>query len=164
MAISGAAANPNCGYHTSGPMAFLLTVFNARLGWWLGNPRWADREQAAEADRSRSGTCSPSCFGQTTGAAEFVNLSDGGHFDNLGLYELVRRRCRFIIVCDAEEDGELTFGSLGDAIRQMPRRFRRRDRHRPAIRSAGVPMAAARRTASSAAFAIPKPSRRSLPG
>ena len=57
-------------------------------------------------------------LGQTTGRSKFVNLSDGGHFDNLGLYELVRRRCRLIIVCDAEEDAALTFGSLGAAIRK----------------------------------------------
>jgi hypothetical protein len=117
VAISGAAANPNWGYHTSGPMAFLLTVFNARLGWWLGNPRW----------RLASRTPGPKfalrylfseLLGQTTGQSQYVNLSDGGHFDNLGLYELVQRRCRFIIVCDAEEDHDLTFGSLGGAIRK----------------------------------------------
>jgi len=40
IAISGAAVSPYTGDHTSSPMAFLLmTVFNARLGWWLGNPR-----------------------------------------------------------------------------------------------------------------------------
>ena len=42
MAISGAAASPNAGYSTSGPMVFLLTIFDGRLGWWLGNPRWKD--------------------------------------------------------------------------------------------------------------------------
>ena len=47
-----------------------------------------------------------------------MNLSDGGHFDNLGLYELVRRRCRYIIIGDGEQDGALTFGSLGGAIRK----------------------------------------------
>ena len=117
MAISGAAANPNSGYQTSGPMAFLLTVFDARLGWWLGNPRW------------NSASKYPGPFfalkylflellGQTTGRTKFVNLSDGGHFDNLGLYELVRRRCRYIIIGDGEQDGDLTFGSLGGAIRK----------------------------------------------
>jgi hypothetical protein len=117
MAISGAAANPNWGYHTSGPMAFLLTVFNARLGWWLGNPRWHD------ASRTPGPVFAlwyllKELLGQTTGRTKYVNLSDGGHFDNLGLYELVRRRCRMIIVCDAEADPDLTFGSLGAAIRK----------------------------------------------
>src|SRR5262249_20412119 len=38
MAISGAAVSPNMGYHSSPSIAFLLTLFNVRLGWWLGNP------------------------------------------------------------------------------------------------------------------------------
>ncbi|HYM26241.1 MAG TPA: hypothetical protein VEU08_23655, partial [Vicinamibacterales bacterium] len=117
MAISGAAANPNSGFHTSGPMAFLLTVFDARLGWWLGNPR----------DAKASGMPGPifslkylmdELTAQTTALTPFVNLSDGGHFDNLGLYELVRRRCRYIVVGDAEQDPGMTFEGLGGAIRK----------------------------------------------
>ena len=117
VAISGAAANPNWGYHTSGPMAFLLTVFNARLGWWLGNPRWrlSCREPGPKFALKY---LFAELLGRTNGRSQFVNLSDGGHFDNIGLYELVRRRCRFIIVCDSEEDQQLTFGSLGAAIRK----------------------------------------------
>jgi hypothetical protein len=38
MAISGAAANPNMGYHSSPVVGFLMALFNMRLGWWLGNP------------------------------------------------------------------------------------------------------------------------------
>src|SRR5206468_5195224 len=38
VTISGAAVSPNMGYHSSKPLAFLLTMFNVRLGWWLGNP------------------------------------------------------------------------------------------------------------------------------
>ena len=41
VATSGAAASPNMGYHTSPTLAFLMTIFNVRLGWWLRNPRWA---------------------------------------------------------------------------------------------------------------------------
>ena len=33
----------------------------------------------------------------------YVNLSDGGHFENLGLYELVRRKCDLIVIGDGEE-------------------------------------------------------------
>lgn len=117
LAISGAAVNPNMGYNTSGPMAFLLTVFDVRLGWWLGNPR----------RRKQSKYPGPvfawhylvaELLGQTTGRSKFVNLSDGGQFENIGLYELVRRRCRYVIVGDGEEDAGLTFGSLGGAIRK----------------------------------------------
>ena len=117
MAISGAAANPNSGYATTGAMAFLLTVFDARLGWWLGNPRW--RKASSKPGPSFAlGALLSELFAQTTARSKFVNLSDGGHFDNLGLYELVRRRCRYIIIGDGEQDGDLTFGSLGGAIRK----------------------------------------------
>src|SRR5262249_30484820 len=47
------------------------------------------------------------------------NLSDGGHFDNLGLYEVVLRRCRNVLVCDAGCDGEASFGDLGNSIRKI---------------------------------------------
>ena len=49
MAISGAAANPSWGYHTSPSVAFLLTFFNVRLGWWIGNPRIKPLSAALEA-------------------------------------------------------------------------------------------------------------------
>jgi hypothetical protein len=59
MTISGAAANPNMGYHSSPAVTFLLTMFNARLGTWLGNrardqasrrgPRWMLPRIVAEA-------------------------------------------------------------------------------------------------------------------
>lgn len=115
VAISGAAASPNQGYHTSTAVAFLMTVFNVRLGWWLGNPA------QSKADWSSPALGLPytvmELFGSTDATSSFVNLSDGGHFDNMGLYELVRRRCRYIIVCDAEQDQTLGFGGLATAIR-----------------------------------------------
>jgi hypothetical protein len=117
MAISGAAASPNAGYTTSGPMAFLLTIFDARLGWWLGNPRWRDASRLSGPPFALKYLLAE-LIGNTTARTRFVNLSDGGHFENLGLYELVRRRCRYIIVCDGEQDGKLTFGSLGGAVRK----------------------------------------------
>jgi hypothetical protein len=117
VAISGAAASPNSGYSTSGPMAFLLTVFDARLGWWVGNPRWRDASRLPGPSFALWYLLAE-LLGQTTARSQFVNLSDGGHFDNLGLYELVRRRCRYIIIGDAEQDENLTFGSLGGAIRK----------------------------------------------
>ncbi|HEU5091759.1 MAG TPA: hypothetical protein VFT30_03695, partial [Nitrospira sp.] len=117
MAISGAAANPNSGYHTSAPMAFLLTVFNVRLGWWLGNPRRRGPSKEP-GPRFALWYMFADLFAQSNSRSHFINLSDGGHFDNIGLYELIRRRCRYIIVGDSEEDGKLTFSALGDAIRR----------------------------------------------
>jgi hypothetical protein len=55
-------------------------------------------------------------FGKTDDQGPYVNLSDGGHFENIGLYELVRRRCRLIIVSDASEDVDATFAAIGTAI------------------------------------------------
>jgi hypothetical protein len=55
-------------------------------------------------------------FGLTSEEGKYIYLSDGGHFENLGIYELVRRRCRFIVASDAEEDHAFGFGGLGNAI------------------------------------------------
>jgi hypothetical protein len=128
VAISGAAASPNWGYHTNPATAFLMTMFNVRLGWWIFNPR-----------KSRLAGCLPGTtidgpewpsprfaplqlanemLGRADDNSNFVYLSDGGHFDNMGLYELVRRRCYRIVICDAEEDENYIFEGLGMSIRK----------------------------------------------
>ncbi len=116
IAVSGAAASPNQGYHTSTAVAFLMTIFDVRLGWWVGNP-CHDKTYQRSSPRFNLKTLSSELFGLSSSSAPYVNLSDGGHFDNMGLYELVRRQCRYIIVSDAEQDGELAFGSFTQAIR-----------------------------------------------
>jgi hypothetical protein len=117
MAISGAAANPNHGYHTSTLVAFMLTVFDVRLGWWMANPR---RPKMLPYVGPTFGFAYlvKELLGLTDARTKFVNLSDGGHFDNMGLYELIRRRCRYIVVCDGEQDEDLTFNGLAGAIRK----------------------------------------------
>jgi hypothetical protein len=57
-------------------------------------------------------------FGSADNTTGYVNLSDGGHFENLGIYELVRRRCRYIIAVDAEQDGDMRFNGLANAVRK----------------------------------------------
>ncbi len=116
MAISGAAVNPNMGYHSSSPTAFLLTVFNLRLGWWMGNPRlttWSRSDPKIGIIYTIK-----ELFGQSTINSDYVCLSDGGHFDNMGLYELVRRKCKYIMLGDAEEDKNTTCEGLANAIRR----------------------------------------------
>ena len=115
--VSGAAANPNQGYNTSPAVAFLMTVFDVRLGWWLGNPR---RNGPSKLSSPVFGLVSllSELVGRADDTSNFINLSDGGHFDNMGIYELVRRRCTFIILCDAEQDPSYSFGGLGMAIRK----------------------------------------------
>lgn len=115
MAISGAAASPNMGYHTSPAPAFLMTLFNVRLGWWIGNPR-SEKGWKDSSPNSAFPWLLAEMFGLTHAEGRYIYLSDGGHFENLGIFELVRRRCRFIVACDAEEDHDFEFGGLGNAI------------------------------------------------
>ena len=123
MAISGAAVSPNMGYHSSMSLSFLLTFFNVRLGVWLGNPggKW----EGKNAPYTRAGPgyavvpLLSELFGLTSAASRYVYLSDGGHFEDLGLYEMVRRRCRWIVVCDDDQDGKRGFADLGNAVRKI---------------------------------------------
>jgi hypothetical protein len=120
MTISGAAASPNMGYHSSPAITFLLTLFNARLGAWLGNPGEAGRLTWRTSDPVLgAGPLLREMFGRTTDVNPYVYLSDGGHFENLGIYEMVARRCRYIVVSDAVCDAGYAFQDLGNAIRKI---------------------------------------------
>ena len=116
VAISGAAASPNMGYHTSSAVAFLMTLFNVRLGWWVPHPARASWKQPAPLFSFKY--LIRELFGFAGLDSDFVYLSDGGHFENLAVYELLRRRCRFIMVLDGEQDGDFAFGGLGGLIRK----------------------------------------------
>jgi hypothetical protein len=140
IAISGAAASPNMGFHTSPLVAFVLTFFNIRLGAWLPNPIMgvARKEQINLSDtgeQSKSNQLTkldqlmkkeePESFvslireltGRTKTAAEFIYVSDGGHFENLGLYEMVNRGCTRILVVDASCDPKYQYDDLERALR-----------------------------------------------
>jgi hypothetical protein len=117
MATSGAAVNPNMGYHSSPAVSFLMALFNARLGCWMGNPRHRTTWRLS-SPRAGLAYLVNELIGGTNDTSRFVNLSDGGHFENLGIYELVRRHCKYIIVCDAEEDLPFSFPGLANAIRK----------------------------------------------
>jgi GNAT superfamily N-acetyltransferase len=132
LAISGAAASPNMGYHSSAAVTFLMTLFNARLGWWLGNtgpagdysPRFTIGEAAQPTWKRSTPRFSliwwiKEALGQTREDNKYVYLSDGGHFENLGLYEMVLRRCRYIVVSDAGCDLTYSLEDLGNALRKI---------------------------------------------
>ena len=122
VAISGAAVSPNMGSHSSPAISFLLTLFNVRVGAWLGNPGKAgDENESYRRNAPRSGALHvvAEAFGLTDATHEYVYLSDGGHFENLGLYEMVRRRCRYIVVCDAGADPDYGFEDLANAVRKI---------------------------------------------
>lgn len=121
MTISGAAANPSMGYHSSPLVTALMALFNVRLGWWMRAP-WRDEIVSTKlptGPRAVWGAWISEALGLTRLDSATVNVSDGGHFDNLGLYEMIRRRCRYVVVVDASEDGEGDFASLGEALRKI---------------------------------------------
>lgn len=120
VTISGAAANPRMGYCSSPSLAFLMALFNVRLGAWLGNTnRQGEKTYRLPGPGQALWAMIGELFGITTPDFKYVNLSDGGHFDNLGLYEVVLRRCRHIVVSDAGCDGRAHFEDLGNAIRKI---------------------------------------------
>jgi hypothetical protein len=126
MAISGAAANPNMGYYSSSIVTFLMALFNIRLGWWLGNTN----AMGARLDywkRTFYSKPSPSVamlpllnetLGRTDENKRFINVTDGGHFENLALYEMVLRRCKFIVLSDGAADEGFKFGEIANAIQK----------------------------------------------
>jgi len=118
MATSGAAVSSQMGFASRGPLAFVLTLINVRLGRWLPNPARRDKETLWSRNSPRLGAFwyLRELLGMTTERSEWVYASDGGHFENLGIYELVRRRCGLIICVDAAADPHRTFGDLGNAV------------------------------------------------
>jgi hypothetical protein len=119
VAISGAAASPNMGYHSSPIVAFLMTLFNTRLGWWLPNPISPSKTCRRATPSFAAKPLLDEALGLTDDQHSYVYLSDGGHFENLGLYEMVLRRCHRIFVSDAGCDPRGAFDDLGNAIRKI---------------------------------------------
>lgn len=122
VAISGAAANPNMGYHHSPAIGFLLSLCNVRLGAWLGNPagNYAWKRKHPGTWKRPSGIYMlMEAVGMLSSWSSWLNLSDGGHFENLGMYEMVRRGCKMIVVGDGSADPEGNFDDLGRAMRML---------------------------------------------
>jgi hypothetical protein len=109
------------GYHSSGIIGFIMTLFNTRLGAWLGNPgeKAGDKTWRKEGPTSAASSLFREAFGRTDDKSAYVYLSDGGHFENLGLYEMVMRRCSRILVLDGGCDPRFTFEDLGNAMRKI---------------------------------------------
>jgi hypothetical protein len=134
MAISGAAAAPNMGVASMRPLSPTIAFLNVRLGRWLRHPVdivvWAKSHKPKPTDKPSRwfGRPGPMCLlreaffksGREITKVHprrlrrqgFVFLTDGGHIENLGVYELLRRRCALIIAVDGEADPDLDGGSL----------------------------------------------------
>lgn len=120
VAISGAALSPSMGKMTKPSLTMLLTIVNARLGVWLPNPRVIT--QLPEGDRplgwARAGFSRllREMMGNNKIRSKLLYVTDGGHWENLGLVELLRRGCTTIYCFDAAGDKEKTFYTIGEAI------------------------------------------------
>ena len=116
--ISGAAVDPDMYVTSARAVSFLMALFNARLGFWARNPNCGSRRDRPLPwwwifiGREMLGV----------GLDEkhrHVHLSDGGGFENLAMYELIRRRVRYLIVCDAGADPQSSLSDLGRAIERV---------------------------------------------
>jgi hypothetical protein len=117
IAISGAAAAPQMGFATVPSLRFWLALLNVRLGQWIQVPASvADGVAVPRSPRAGKHPGLTYLLLEMTGLLDerrpFVNLTDGGHIENLGVYELLRRRCKFIVAVDGEQDPNMTFGAL----------------------------------------------------
>jgi predicted acylesterase/phospholipase RssA len=128
MAASGAAVSSNMGAESIKPLTATLALLNIRLGYWLRNPlRLVDAKPPTEPPTLVRGSYSEfrrrrnllanyyfvaEIFGRLSEKRKSVYLTDGGHIENLGIYELLRRRCAVIIAVDAEADPQMAFGSF----------------------------------------------------
>ena len=121
MAISGAAMAPNRGYTTVKSLVFILTLLNIRLNYWLPNPSAVNAPTWFKKMLMWAPVPPESLWKEAVGRLHargtYVNLSDGGHIENLGVYELLRRHCKYIIAVDAGTDKNFEFGSLVKLIR-----------------------------------------------
>jgi hypothetical protein len=136
LTASAAAFNSNMGSISSrlGPAAaFLMSAMNLRLGLWAPNPGFKSPSNASFFERFTAWleknapgfVFFEEMFGNTNAGPtkRQVHLSDGGHFENLGLYELIRRHCRYIIVSDCGADPDVLFDDFGNASRRIREDF-----------------------------------------
>ena len=92
----------------------MMTLFNVRLGSWIRNP---------DLDRVTRARWKPllwfwltELFGKATTEDRYVYITDGGHFYNSAIYELLKRRCKYILAIDASTD-KLSMGNLATVAR-----------------------------------------------
>jgi hypothetical protein len=121
VAMSGAAVAPSMGKMTRAPLRFLLALTNVRLGVWLPNP--ANMPAGCTPEAGRALPANPrqvrllyEVMGRHRVRSKFLYVTDGGHVENLGLLELLRRRCATIVCLDAAGGSTTRFSTLGEAV------------------------------------------------
>lgn len=132
VAISGGAVSTGIGARTSLALSLLCGFFNVRLGYWWNSgvdPRARVGATRRTGVQRVLGALRASLPVQTALADEWLArfpgtsrpdwyLSDGGHFENLAGYELIRRRLPLIVICDNEQDEDYTFPGLANLVRK----------------------------------------------
>lgn len=124
MAISGAAVNPNTAACGDGAtrntwLSAIMAYLNLRLGVWIENPnpiyacKWFQPNLWHPGLRD---ILQPHNIHEKT---QYVELSDGGHFENLAAYELIRREVKLIIICDAAADKHYTFSDFANLVEKV---------------------------------------------
>jgi len=106
--ISAAAVNPGMGRYSNKLLSILITLVNAGLGFWVNNPLKKDSNFVVWWPNYFF----KELFSKIDTANKKLNISDGGHIENLGVYELLRRKCRLIIAVDAGADPKFNFTDL----------------------------------------------------
>jgi len=108
MAVSGAAASTNMGPQTMHQYRLLMAIFNIRLGYWL---RW-NRRPFGQFSSNAFSELTREMLGWLDEKSSTLNLSDGGHIENLAAYELIRRKLKFIVCIDGGMDAGMTCADL----------------------------------------------------
>jgi hypothetical protein len=117
-AISGAAVGTGLGHMSSLGYSMLAWLVNARLGyWWLPAPLMSTqrRESPLRTFDLVLQEMSGGTYGQR--GTRWL-LSDGGHFENTGVYELLRRRAALIVCADNGADPDYAFHDLQNLVRR----------------------------------------------
>jgi hypothetical protein len=115
MVVSGVGASSNLGARSISEMLPTLGFLNLRFGYWLRNPSRVAR-QTFRNIWVNFYFLYEMC-GLLNERKKSVYLTNGGHIENLGVYQLLKRRCRVIIAVDAEADSEMAFGSFSTMLR-----------------------------------------------
>ncbi len=148
VAISGAAANPDAAYLGNGHtrnrfVSTVMRLFNLRLGYWVVNPRY-DKGKRRSVNHFRPGLLYAITSRGHKSKRPIVELTDGGHFDNLGVYELIRRRAKIVIVCDGEADKETSYSAFVSLARRVEEdfdvKFEFRENRGPELLVEDIPM------------------------
>jgi hypothetical protein len=117
MAISGAAISPSMGKMTRPAFRFFMAVANLRLGVWIPNPRRVDKfKDVRHQVLARPQYLVREMLGRNHIDSPYLYVTDGGHYENLGLVELLRRKCKTIWCIDASGDKIDTFDTFGGAL------------------------------------------------